>query len=108
MNLLIVEDNTLVARMLKRVLSKEFNIRLAYSVEQGLRSLLEYNFDVVLTDWDCPDYGNGIEIVKAADIPVVVHTGNSDVFIPGVKVLSKPCSPKVICQELLKACKERK
>jgi DNA-binding response OmpR family regulator len=108
MNLLIVEDNALIARMLKRTLSKDFNVRVAYSVEEGLRLLLEYNFDIVLTDWDCPTPGNGIKIVNAVDIPVVIHTGNPDVFVPGVKVLFKPCSPKVICQELLTACKERR
>jgi DNA-binding response OmpR family regulator len=108
MNLLIVEDNDLIARMLKRTLSKEFDIRVAYSVEEGLEELKQNDFDIVLTDWDCPDSGNGIEIVKAANVPVVVHTGNSDVFVPGVKVLFKPCSPKVICQELLTVLKERK
>jgi DNA-binding response OmpR family regulator len=108
MNLLVVEDNALIARMLKRTLSKEFNIRVACSVEEGLEELKQNNIDIVLTDWDCPVSGNGIEIVKATETPVVIHTGNPDVFVPGVKVLFKPCSPKVICQELLKACKERR
>jgi two-component system capsular synthesis sensor histidine kinase RcsC len=101
--LLIVEDEEIVARMLVRTLKKYWRtISVARSSTEGLNMIAHNEYDVVLTDLDCPMEGEGIRIVQGAGLPVVVHTGNSSAVLPnGVCVLKKPVDTMVLIHTLM-------
>lgn len=106
MKLLIVEDDTEVARMLKRVLSKKYDsICIAYTADDGVKEINnpDSNYDVVITDWDCPGDGDGIRVVTACglkQIPVLVHTGNAMVRSKDFEIIYKPADMNVIIDAL--------
>jgi DNA-binding NtrC family response regulator len=107
--LLIVEDEEIVARMLVRTLKKYWRtISVARSSTEGLNMIAHNEYDVVLTDLDCPMEGEGIRIVQGAGLPVVVHTGNSSAVLPnGVCVLKKPVDTMVLTHTLMAEWKAR-
>lgn len=93
LDLLIIEDDEQVARMAKRALKRSWkNIYVAHSCEEGLELLDTISLDVILSDWDCPNEGDGARIVQNAHLPVVIYTGNEHVknICKAVTVLSKP------------------
>jgi len=104
LNLLIVEDDEFVARMEKRTLTKHFkSITIVPDAQSGIDEINTGNYDVVLSDWDCPN-GGGNRITLESSLPVVVYTGNSEIRSNSkFKVLSKPSDTHVICQALIDA-----
>jgi len=105
LNLLVVDDEECVARMLKRTLRRKWkSVTLAFSADEGVEAIKSGGFDAVLTDWDCPSEGSGYRVVQSTDLPVVVQTGTIGVTCPGVQVLSKPVDTEDICKALMEAC----
>lgn len=83
-NILIVEDEVNLARLLERVLSKEGHMVMVANDGTEAKALLEANpVDVVLTDIKLPDI-NGIDLLRHikmndSDIEVVIMTAYSTV-----------------------------
>lgn len=106
MKLLIVEDEEQVARSLKRVLAKHWNVvDIVNSAFEGIQ-IIE-NYDIILTDWDCPGKGEGEFIVETAfehKIPCVVHTANT--VKSNAIVINKPCDADEIMAALKSAVKK--
>lgn len=106
MRLLIVEDEEQVARSLKRILAKHWKIiDVAPNAFEGVQ--IVENYDVVLTDWDCPGKGDGEFIVETAcghKIPCVIHTANT--MKSKVSVVNKPCDAEEIMAALESAVKK--
>jgi DNA-binding NtrC family response regulator len=103
LRLLIVEDEEIVVRMLIRSLKKHWRtISVARSSTEGLNMIAHNEYDVVLTDLDCPMEGEGIRIVQGSGLPVVVQTGNSSAVLPNdVCVLRKPVDTMVLIHTLM-------
>lgn len=79
MKLLIIEDNRSVAQALRRQLSHEYIVELAYSAESGLQKLQANTYAVVLLDLSLPDK-DGLTICKEVRasglaVPILVLTG---------------------------------
>jgi DNA-binding NtrC family response regulator len=107
--LLIVEDDVAVARMLKRVLSRDWGeIVVVYSAVDGIEEILasDSKYDAVITDWDCPYSGDGMGVITAArhrGVPAVLHTGNSTVSSKDFEIVYKPSDVDVINEALSRA-----
>jgi DNA-binding response OmpR family regulator len=86
-HLLLIEDNTADAVILKDALSgdeslTEFKVTVAERLSEGLEKLSEKRFDLVLLDLGLPD-SQGLETLKKVKegnpgVPVVVLTGRTD------------------------------
>lgn len=106
LNLLIIEDENCVTRTLQRTLKKYWkNIDFADNSALGLSKLDTEEYDVVLTDWDCPEENSGLLIIQNSSVPTVVFTGNSSVsnMDLGVQVLNKTAKPEEINTALVLA-----
>lgn len=100
LDLLIVEDDEMVARAEHRMLKGLWNsVTFARDAEAGMAYIKSGDFDLVLTDWDCPK-GGGKHIVTNSTIPTVVYTGNSEVpsICPETKVIIKGTARKLLCR----------
>ena len=83
---LLIEDNPgdarLLQELLKEVTSVQFYIEQADCLSQGLQSLIEQTFDVILLDLSLPDSQDLETFVKlhrqAMAVPIVVVTGLDD------------------------------
>jgi DNA-binding NtrC family response regulator len=107
LNLLVVEDDPQMARMLKRILDKYWkNVTVAESAGHGIAFLAGGVYDVVLTDWDCPNPGDGLRVINSTTLPVVIHTGNK-VVCGVVCVLQKPADITVINDALMSAWRNK-
>ena len=105
LDLLIVEDDPDMAKAEIRHLKKHWkSITLTRDASEGLQAIATGNFDVALSDWDCPN-GGGEQVVKDSSIPVVIHTGNPEVpnMFHDVKVVMKPAKKDAINNALLEA-----
>lgn len=63
MNLLYVEDDPLLAKTLKSLLSNWFNVDIAGTCEKGLKKADETEYDIIVIDYYLPD-SLGIELCK--------------------------------------------
>ncbi|WP_345985370.1 response regulator transcription factor [Sulfurimonas sp. HSL-1656] len=81
MDILIVEDETVVARQLEETLHQEAYKTVAVGSVAGARhAMQEQNFDLILLDWNLPD-GDGITLLhdwreQKIPIPVLVLSAN--------------------------------
>lgn len=104
LNLLVVDDEEAIGRLLKRVLGRKWkSVTVAYSADEGIEVLRNGEFDVVLTDWDCPHQGSGSLVIQSTNLPVVIQTGSTGVTYQGVRVLEKPADTAVIYDALMEA-----
>ena len=79
--ILILEDDTSFAQMLKKFLERNgFDIVVSQTGLDGEKQLKEQNFQLVITDLRLPDY-DGIKLVSQLkdSIPVIVMTGYAEV-----------------------------
>ncbi|NUM47452.1 MAG: PAS domain S-box protein, partial [Anaerolineales bacterium] len=85
-NTLVLEDNPADALLLREALTKDpfniYNLTVAERLSNGLALLQQQTFDVILLDLGLPD-SRGQETFTqtyraAAEIPIVVFSGNSD------------------------------
>lgn len=81
MEILIVEDESVVAKQLEETLHQEaYKTVVAASVAAAKQAMGERNFDLVLLDWNLPD-GDGISLLRAwreqkIAIPILVLSAN--------------------------------
>lgn len=81
MEILIVEDETVVARQLEETLHQEaYKTVTAASVAAAKHAVQERNFDLILLDWNLPD-GDGVTLLHAwreqkIPVPVLVLSAN--------------------------------
>lgn len=113
--ILILEDDPLVAKSLKRAFQKaKFEIETANTLSQALKLLEESTFDLCVTDLGLPD-GSGMGLIEYArkhsqhkSMPILVNTGFSKPteeefrkFSP-IRIFRKPTPAK----DLLDAAKQ--
>ena len=84
--ILIVEDNTSTAKILRMALEfyegARFLVSHAPTLSNALSQLVEHPFDIVLLDLNLPPESEGLDTVVAlreqhTDIPVIVNTGGN-------------------------------
>lgn len=108
LNLLVVDDEQSVARMIERTQRKLWkSVVLAYSDDEGIEAIKRGGIDVVLSDWACPLEGGGLRVAQASDLPVVIQTGTAGVTCPGVQVLYKPVDTPDLYDALMEACRRK-
>ncbi len=89
--LLLIEDNLGDARLIEVLLAKEkqefaFQVDWKEKLSEGLKSIPEGNFDVILLDLNLPDSPSPLNtltkvLTQSVDVPVIVLTGyDDDVF----------------------------
>src|SRR5690554_5420585 len=85
MNVLVLEDDELVAELLETVIAGSYpgaTVRLAATLAQASANVAAESFDLIVTDWNLPD-GSGLELVRQvrqqdADVPLVMVSGRAD------------------------------
>ena len=86
--ILIVDDDSLICKMLKRCIDFYFqdnDVKVSYvlNASMGILNLERYHdkYNLVITDWDCPEKDFGMNIVECAQfrfgISVIVYTGDA-------------------------------
>lgn len=81
MDILIVEDEPVVAKQLEATLREEaYKTRIATTVKAARHAIDEYDFHLILLDWNLPD-GDGITLLRQwreanLAIPVLVLSAN--------------------------------
>jgi DNA-binding NtrC family response regulator len=104
MNLLIIEDEEQVERMIVRCLRRNWkSITVATSTDAGISEINTGKYDIVLSDLDCPKKDSGYRVVEMSPIPVVLHTGDSKAYYPGVQIVYKPADIDEINSALIRA-----
>lgn len=80
--ILVVDDDVGLSEVVEFLLtSKEYSVVMTKNAEEGIRTALSDEFDLVITDLKLPD-GNGLEIIKAVkeadpETPVILMTSFS-------------------------------
>lgn len=112
--ILIVDDDTTFALMLRTWLSKKgFGVETASSVGAAEKALASASYDLVLTDMRLPDEDGTVLLQRIADregnLPVIVMTGYADIrnAVQSMKLgardyVAKPVNP----EELLRKIRE--
>ncbi len=83
-NILVIDDDKDICLTLSKFLAKNnYQVEVAHKGEDGLRTLRNNHFDLVLCDYRLPDY-TGVELLQkmkvlAPSIAVIIITGYSDV-----------------------------
>src|SRR6187402_2785221 len=83
-NILVIDDDKDICLTLSKFLTKNnYPTEVAHKGEDGLRTLRNNHFDLVLCDYRLPDY-TGVELLQkikvlAPSIAVIIITGYSDV-----------------------------
>ncbi len=80
--ILILEDNEETAELLQNyLLGRNFNVKIVFTVTDGLSTLMNEKFDLLLLDLNLPDF-NGYELLKQIkgrlSLPVIVVSAYSD------------------------------
>ncbi|PSF14713.1 response regulator [Marinobacter shengliensis] len=85
MNVLVLEDDELVAELLETVIAGSYpgaRVRLTGTLAQALAKVDTESFDLVVADWNLPD-GSGLELVRQvrrrdSEVPLVMVSGRAD------------------------------
>lgn len=116
---MIVEDDTDLRELLAEMLRSDgFLVTSAANAVEALDLIVTAAVrpDVVLTDYNLPDGGNGIELLAAlrarlgADLPAIVLTGDisakamADIADAHCQHLSKPVDAKQLVQRIARLC----
>lgn len=107
LKLLIVDDDQLITRSLKRSMKRDFDIITANTVEEGILNIEKA--DVVLTDWSMPG-GGGSKIVSACNThnkPVVIMSAMPPYDV-GVPTITKPAGIQNLVNKLTRAWESSK
>src|SRR6266487_1854197 len=64
-SILLIEDDTMVAESLKRLLTEHYRVETAATAEDGLAQAESRDFDVVVTDLQMPGI-SGLDFIKAS------------------------------------------
>jgi DNA-binding NtrC family response regulator len=78
--ILVIDDDTIVAAALRRLLEQDYEVETVDSAEDGLRRLQNTDFDVVVTDLQMPGK-SGLELIQILhaekpQLPVILLTGH--------------------------------
>jgi two-component system, NtrC family, response regulator len=110
--ILVIDDDSIVAAALRRLLEHDYDVETVDSAEEGLRLLQTTNFDVVVTDLQMRGK-SGLEFIKSLhpekpQLPVILLTGHhtTDHAIEAIKFgafdyVLKPISSQREIQEFL-------
>src|SRR6202049_4284881 len=114
-NVLVVDDDIAVCRIVHRMLSDEqYEVQAAHSVADALGAVEQKSFDVYVLDYKLPD-GSGLDVAerirsKWGATPIILISGYdpSAVALRAEKlgiseILEKPFSREVICAAVKKA-----
>jgi DNA-binding NtrC family response regulator len=114
-NVLVVDDDIAVCRILHRMLSDEqYEVQISQSVADALRSIEEKLFDVYVMDYKLPD-GTGLDVAerirdKGSVAPIILISGYdpSAVALRAEKlhisdIIEKPFARATICNAVKKA-----
>src|ERR1700733_6159724 len=79
-NVLAVDDDVAVCRILQRMLSDEqYQVQISQSVADALKAIEEKLFDVYVMDYKLPD-GTGLDVAerirsKGSEAPIIIISG---------------------------------
>ena len=108
---LIVDDDPMIRRFLKRVLSKNWEVDVATNARDAARMLKEKKYHALVTDYDMPGE-NGLWLLAFAkrDFPAtlrILSSGSEDMHIDSLKLddlvdytLPKPLDSEHLCEIL--------
>jgi two-component system response regulator HydG len=115
LNVLVVDDDIAVCRILHRMLSDEqYQVQTSQSVGDALSAIEQKPFDVYVMDYKLPD-GTGLDVAEAirskgSEAPVILISGYdpSAVALRAEKlrifdIIEKPFSRATICDAVKKA-----
>jgi DNA-binding NtrC family response regulator len=114
-NVLVVDDDIAVCRILHRMLSDEqYTVQTCQSVSDALGAIEQKPFDVYVMDYNLPD-GSGLDVAdrirsKGSQAPIILISGyRSSVGTSRAEklcitdFLAKPFSREIICDAMKKA-----
>src|ERR1700688_3306822 len=113
-NVLVVDDDIAICRILHRMLSAEYKVQTSQSVADALGAIEQKPFDVYVMDYKLPD-GSGLDVAerirsKWGASPIILISGYdpSAVALRAEKLrisdfLEKPFSREIICAAVKKA-----
>jgi len=114
-NVLVVEDDIAVCRILHRMLSDEqYQVQISQSVADALGAIGQRLFDVYVMDYKLPD-GTGLDVAeqirsKGSEAPIILISGYdpSAVAVRAERlrifdIIEKPFSRATICNTVKKA-----
>ena len=116
--LLVDDEKEFVETLAERLRTRGFYVTEAYSGDEALEILKEYNFDVTILDVQMPGM-DGIEALGAikklkplTEVLMLTGHGTIETAIEGMKIgafdfLLKPCKMDVLLEKIKGAC-ERK
>ena len=115
MNVLVVDDDMAVCRILQRMLADErYQVQVCQSVANALAAIEEKPFDVYVMDYKLPD-GTGLDVAerirsKKSEAPIIIISGYdpSAVSLRAERlhisdIIEKPFSRETICNAVKKA-----
>jgi two-component system response regulator HydG len=116
--ILIIDDDVDICQLLKRFLERKgFKANTAFKGNEGIISVQNIEYDLILMDFRLPDY-DGIDLIQELksikpDIPIIVITGYSDVKqavkmiqLGAYEYVTKPIFPEEILKLINKAINE--
>jgi DNA-binding NtrC family response regulator len=114
-NVLVVDDDNAVCRIVERMLSDEqYQVKSSQSVADALRVIEQKPFDAYVMDYKLPD-GSGLDVAerirsKGSEAPIILISGYDTTFVASraeklniFDFLQKPFSREMICNALKKA-----
>src|SRR5580700_9496703 len=113
-NVLVVDDDVAICRILHRMLSAEYKVQTSQSVADALGVIEQKPFDVYVIDYKLPD-GSGLDVAerirtKWGATPIILISGydQSAIALRAEKLhisdfLEKPFSRETICNAVKKA-----
>ncbi len=61
---LVIDDDPAVLELIQEVLEKDFDVRTAFDVPEGVDLMLEHHFDLLIVDLGLPVLG-GVDLIEA-------------------------------------------
>ncbi len=116
--LLVDDEKEFVEALAERLRTRDFHVTMAFSGDEALEKLKEYNFDVTILDVRMPGL-DGIEALRAikklkplTEVLMLTGHGTIETAIEGMKIgafdfLIKPCEIDVLLDKI-KGAYERK
>jgi DNA-binding NtrC family response regulator len=114
-NVLVVDDDNAVCRIVERMLSHEqYQVQTSQSVADALLAIEQKPFDAYVMDYKLPD-GSGLDVAerirsKGSEVPIILISGYDTTMVASraeklniFDFLQKPFSQEMICSALEKA-----